>query len=87
MLARSARGAWRSVAQQALLDAEQSFAFETTLSGRHEMDLMRQASKQGYKVNLIFISLDTADLSIGRIVQRVLDGGHNVPSVDVKRRY
>jgi predicted ABC-type ATPase len=73
--------------QQALLDADHSFAFETTLSGRHEIDLMRQAAKQGYKVNLVFIALDTADLSIGRIVQRVLDGGHNVPSVDVKRRY
>lgn len=73
--------------QQALLDAQQSFAFETTLSGRHEIDLMRQAAKHGYKVNLIFIALDTAELSIGRIVQRVLDGGHNVPSIDVKRRY
>jgi predicted ABC-type ATPase len=38
-------------------------------------------------VNLIFIALDTADLSIGRIMQRVLDGGHNVPTNDVKRRY
>lgn len=73
--------------QQALLHAQQSFAFETTLSGRHEIDLMRQAATRGYKVNLIFIALDTADLSIGRIMQRVLDGGHNVPTNDVKRRY
>ncbi|WP_179404338.1 zeta toxin family protein [Burkholderia guangdongensis] len=73
--------------QQALLEAKESFAFETTLSGRHELDLMKQAALYGYKVNLVFIALGTPDLSIGRIVQRVLDGGHDIPAVDVKRRY
>jgi predicted ABC-type ATPase len=73
--------------QEALLDARESFAFETTLSGRHELSLMRQAAGLGYKVNLVFIALGTPDLSIGRIVQRVLDGGHNIPAADVKRRY
>lgn len=73
--------------QQDMLSAGESFAFETTLSGRHEMAVMRQAAARGYKVNLVFIGLGTPDLSIGRIVQRVLDGGHNIPSADVKRRY
>lgn len=73
--------------QQDMLAAGESFALETTLSGRHEIDVMRQAAARGYKVNLVFIALGTPDLSIGRIVQRVLDGGHNIPAVDVKRRY
>lgn len=73
--------------QQSLLDAGESFAFETTLSGRHEIDLIRLAARRGYKVNLVFIALVTPDLSIGRIVRRVLDGGHNIPAADVKRRY
>jgi predicted ABC-type ATPase len=73
--------------QHDLLDAKESFAFETTLSGRHELELMRRAAASGYKVNLVFIALGTPELSIGRIVQRVLDGGHNVPPTDVKRRY
>ncbi|WP_404995428.1 zeta toxin family protein [Cupriavidus pauculus] len=73
--------------QRELLEQGKSFAFETTLSGRHELQLMEDAKRKGYKVNLVFFSLDTPDLNIGRIAVRVEDGGHNVPTADVLRRY
>ncbi|MGT2457806.1 zeta toxin family protein [Cupriavidus basilensis] len=73
--------------QQELLSQGHSFAFETTLSGRHELRLMEQAKAMGYKVNLVFVALDSPALSVGRIVQRVQEGGHHVPAPDVLRRY
>jgi predicted ABC-type ATPase len=50
--------------------AWQSFAFETTLSGRgylRQIDLWRAAA---YKVKLIFLQLDTPDEAIARVAQR-----------------
>nr|WP_280971457.1 AAA family ATPase [Cupriavidus gilardii]WDE72696.1 hypothetical protein [Cupriavidus gilardii] len=73
--------------QRELLGQGKSFAFETTLSGRHELRLMEEAKNQGYKVNLVFFALDTPDLSVGRVAARVQAGGHNVPTFDVLRRY
>lgn len=73
--------------QQELLAKRESFAFETTLSGRHELRLMEQAKEMGYKVNLVFLALDNPAVSVGRIAQRVQEGGHNVPTQDVLRRY
>ncbi|WP_206956873.1 hypothetical protein [Trinickia acidisoli] len=73
--------------QRELLASARSFAFETTLSGQHELDVMRKAASLGYKINLVFISLGTPAMSIGRISQRVLDGGHDIPATDVVRRF
>lgn len=73
--------------QRGYLDERHSFAFETTLSGQHEIDIMSEAASLGYKVNLIFIAVGSAAMSIGRVCQRVVDGGHNVPAVDIVRRF
>ncbi|CAA7619274.1 AAA family ATPase [Magnetospirillum sp. UT-4] len=73
--------------QRQLIAARQSFALETTFSGNRELALMRDAKAAGYKVNLVFVCTDTPELSIGRIMVRVADGGHHVPAADVRRRY
>ncbi len=78
----------RAVALQKKFIAEQrTFAVETTFSGNRETMLMKEAKAAGYKVNLVFICTDTPRISIGRIVNRVADGGHHVPGADVVRRY
>lgn len=48
---------------------------------------MKEAKAAGYKVNLVFVCTDTPRISIGRIANRVADGGHYVPGADVVRRY
>ncbi|WP_342234415.1 zeta toxin family protein [Ralstonia sp. OTU4908] len=73
--------------REALLAQKASFAVETTLTGKGELDLMRRASAQGYKVNLFFVGLDNAQLSAGRVAQRVRSGGHPVPLDDIFRRF
>lgn len=64
-----------------------SFAFETTLSGRSYLRLIRQLQKQGYKVHVFFLWVDTVDVAIARVRERVLKGGHDVPQAVLHRRY
>ncbi|HDR9474388.1 TPA: zeta toxin family protein [Burkholderia multivorans] len=73
--------------RQLLLSEGKSFAVETTLTGKGELHLMRQAADRGYKVNLFFVGLDDAQLSAGRVAQRVRSGGHPVPLDDIFRRF
>ena len=65
----------------------ESFAWETTLSGRRELALMREARDAGYKVNLVYIGVRDPGLSMLRITERVAAGGHTVPASDVARRF
>jgi len=64
-----------------------SFAFETTLSGRHYAQLIPQWRSLGYHIKLIFLNLPTADLAVNRVAARVAQGGHNVAESVVRRRF
>ncbi len=64
-----------------------SFAFETTLSGRHYAQLIPLWREQGYKVKLIFLSLPTPAVAIERVRVRVAQGGHHVPTEVIRRRF
>ena len=65
----------------------ESFAFETTLSGRHYAQLIPQWRESGFKVKLIFLSLPTPAMAIERVRVRVAQGGHNVPADVIRRRF
>ncbi len=73
--------------QERLLESKASFALDTTFSGNRELDLMKRAAQAGYKVNLIFVCVESIALCLGRIQERVDSGGHDVPADDVLRRY
>lgn len=64
-----------------------SFAFETTLSGRTYVKLLRECRASGYHIVLVFLSLPTADMAVTRVAARVTQGGHNVPERDIRRRF
>ena len=63
-----------------------SFAFETTLSGRHYAGLIPRWRAAGYHVKLIFLELPTAHLAVARVEARVAQGGHCVAEAIVRRR-
>ena len=67
--------------------ARESFAFETTLSGRGYVHRIRLWQAEGYTVELIFLQLNSADEAIARVAQRVKQGGHDVPPDTVRRRF
>ena len=56
-----------------------SVAFETTLSGREHARRIPRWRAQRYRVKQFFLRLPTAESAIGRVAQRVSEGGHDVP--------
>ena len=60
---------------------------ETTLAGHGKLDLLHQAKSRGFEVHLLFIGLDTPERCVGRIRNRVSEGGHFVREADVRRRF
>lgn len=64
-----------------------SFNQETTLCGRSILGNISKAKQLGYRVELYYIGLDSAELAKERVARRVRDGGHGVPPEDIERRY
>ena len=65
----------------------QSFAFETTLSGRAYLRHIARWRAAGYRVELIFLRLASADEAVARVAQRVKQGGHHIPEAVIRRRF
>ena len=63
------------------------FAFETTLSGKTYVSLLRRLKQHGYVIHLFFLWIPSVELAVARIKRRVAEGGHNVPVADVRRRF
>lgn len=68
-------------------EAGQSFAFETTLSGRAYLRHISRWQAAGYRVELIFLQLASADEAVARVAQRVKQGGHHIPEPVIRRRF
>ena len=64
-----------------------SFAFETTLSGKTYAPMIGRWRADGYLVKLIFLSLASADDAVARVATRVRQGGHNIPTETIRRRF
>lgn len=70
-----------------LLKEGVTFAFETTLATRSYVNLIQRAQKRGYFVTLLFFSLSSPEQAIARVAKRVSEGGHNIPTNVILRRY
>lgn len=66
---------------------KEDFGFETTLSGRSYLRMLQQMKENDYRVVLFFLCLPCADVAVSRVANRVRQGGHNVPEVDIRRRF
>jgi len=49
--------------------------------------MMLDAGSLGFEIVLVYIGTDNVEINLGRIRNRVLAGGHDVPEDDVRRRY
>lgn len=66
-----------------------SFCMETVFSDAQgaKLDFLKDCQSQGYEVVLVFIGLDSAELSRGRVIQRTEAGGHDVPDDKIDARF
>jgi predicted ABC-type ATPase len=70
-----------------LIGGAKTFALETTLASRTIANLVKEAQTKGYYVTLLFFWLNTPDLAVERVKNRVASGGHFVSEATVRRRY
>lgn len=75
--------------RETLVEQRTSFVFETVFSDPvgEKLAFLRRAETKGYTVVLCFIGLDGPDRSEERVAMRVLQGGHDVPTVKLRERY
>lgn len=64
-----------------------SFALETTLAGRGYARMIPGWQSEGYHVKLFFLALPSAEMAITRVAERVRQGGHNIPTAVIQRRF
>ena len=70
-----------------LLATRTPFATETVFSHPTKLDLIANAQRQGFTVALDVVALDDPQRLLGRVAQRVREGGHPVPPERILARY
>jgi predicted ABC-type ATPase len=73
--------------RNSLLEHGVSFGFETVASTREKIEFIRKAAAKGYRIEVLFISLNSAELCCQRVQKRVEMGGHDVERAKVFARY
>ncbi len=64
-----------------------SLLIESTLSGRYLQKFIVRLQKQDYQIIIVFLFVESTEILIERIAERVKKGGHFVLDEDVKRRF
>ncbi len=68
-----------------LAAARVDFAFERTFSGLGYVRRIRAWKGAGYRIEIVYLKLESSRLALRRIAARVREGGHDVPCADVVR--
>lgn len=69
------------------LSDRKSLIFETVLSSEDKVDFIRRAREAGFFIRIFFVATSHPSINAGRIAQRVMEGGHDVPITKVISRY
>jgi predicted ABC-type ATPase len=64
-----------------------SFCQETTLSGNQIIRTIKKAKAHGFRIEMIYLGLDTVKEHIARVAKRVSEGGHDIPEDVIRRRF
>jgi predicted ABC-type ATPase len=70
-----------------LLEVRAVFGFETIASTEEKIDFLKKAAAKGYRIDVLFVSLESPELCCQRIQKRVERGGHDVERSKVFSRY
>jgi len=70
-----------------LIKQNKSFSFETVLSHPSKINEIKNIVKSGYFAYLYFVCIDSPEVNISRVNNRVGKGGHYVPENKILERY
>jgi len=70
-----------------LLAARASFSIENNLATADNYKLIKGAKAAGYRVELVYVGLNSVAECLFRVQQRVKEGGHDVPPAIIEHRY
>ncbi|MFO0701001.1 MAG: zeta toxin family protein [Nitrospira sp.] len=81
--------AWRQGVRlvKRAIETRLDFTFETTLGGNTITGLLAKAAEQGIELHIWYVGLSSPALNIARVQARVSRGGHDIPALDIHRRY
>ncbi len=69
------------------IEEKTSLIFETVLSAEDKIDFIYRAKQKGFFIRVFFVGTDNPKINASRIVQRVMEGGHDVPISKIISRY
>ena len=69
------------------VEGGESFAFETTLGGHSIAFELMRALAFDRRVTILYVGLDSVELHIRRVRERVARGGHDIPEDKIRQRY
>jgi predicted ABC-type ATPase len=69
------------------IDRHETFALESTLSGKTYVRIFQCALSSGYDLELHYLWLSSVEQAIARVRRRVRMGGHDVRVADIRRRF
>ncbi len=72
---------------QANIEKRVDFAFETTLAGRSQINLLKKLREDNWQIILFFLWIPNATFSRNRIRERVRQGGHDIQDDTIIRRF
>ncbi len=63
------------------------FNFETTLGGNTITRILLEAAQSGARLRIWFVGLNSVELHLQRVAERVGKGGHNIPEAAIRSRW
>jgi len=69
------------------IERREIFAFETTLGGNTITQLLLRAAREGLKVKIWYVGLESVELNLERVRARVAGGGHDIPEAAIRERW
>lgn len=73
--------------RNAAVNEKKSFTFETVLSTRRNLELLKRAKDKGFFIRCIYVLTSDVNINVFRVESREALGGHGVPEDKIRSRY
>ena len=83
----AAAARWVDEKRYEAIAKKNDFTFETVLSSKYKLDILRKAKAEGYFIKCIFVLTVDPLVNVARVQARVAQGGHDVEKEKIISRY